>query len=54
MIILILLIDPFIPDSVRVFMESQDILLFNFHFLPSGDIPLIDIPVDWMNPEANK
>jgi len=51
MVILMLMIDPFIPQGLRDYMESQDFVMVNFNFIPAADIPLIDIPVDWMHSE---
>ena len=46
-----LMIDPFIPQPLRDYMESQDFVMISFNFIPVGDIPIIDIPVDWMHSE---
>ena len=51
MIILMLMIDPFIPQSLRDYMKSQDFVMVNFNFIPVEDLPLIDILVDSMHSE---
>ena len=45
------MIDPFIPSNLKDYLESQGFSLVSFNFIPSGDLPLIDIPVDWMQSE---
>ena len=42
------MIDPFIPDTMKTYLEGQGFALITFNFIPSADIPGIDIPVDWM------
>jgi len=49
MINLVLMIDPFIPDSARSYLSSQDIFMLNFNFIPDVDFPFIEIPKKWMN-----
>ena len=51
LIILFLMIDPFIPDTLKTYLEGQGFALVNFNMIPSADIPGIDIPVDWLESE---
>lgn len=51
MIILLMMIDPFIPAAIKDYLKSQGFVLVTFNFIPSGDIPGIDIPVEWMDEE---
>ena len=51
MVILMLMIDSFIPQGLREYIESQDFVMVNFNFIPVIDLPLIDIPLDWMHSE---
>ena len=51
LIILFLMIDPFIPDTLKTYLEGQGFVLVNFNMIPSADIPGIDIPVDWLESE---
>lgn len=53
LLILFLLIDTYIPDDVRGFIEGQDFALFNFDFIPATDIPYINIPTEWMDFEQS-
>ena len=49
MIILFLMIDAFIPETLQTYLEGQGFALVNFNFIPSGDIPGFDLPITWMN-----
>ena len=51
MVILMLMIDSFIPQGLREYIESQDYVMLNFNFIPVADFPLVDIPLDWMHSE---
>jgi len=51
LIILFLMIDPFIPETLKVYLEGQGFALVNFNFIPSADIPGFDIPIDWLETE---
>ena len=51
LIILFLMIDPFIPDTLKTYLENQGFVLVNFNMIPSADIPGIDIPIDWLESE---
>ena len=51
LIILFLMIDPFIPETLKIYLEGQGFALVNFNFIPSGDIPGFDIPIDWLDSE---
>ena len=48
-IILLMMIDSFIPTSIRDYIESQSFALANFNFLPTANIPVVNIPVDWLD-----
>ena len=49
------MIDPFIPDSVRVYIEGQELILVNFDFIPTVDFPVLDVTVDWFDiPQNNE
>ena len=48
-IILLMIIDPFIPTSIRDYIEGQSFALANFNFLPSPNIPVVNIPVTWLD-----
>ena len=48
MIILILLIDPFIPGSVMKYIEGQSFALVTFNFISSKDIPVLKEFVKWI------
>ena len=44
-----MMIDSFIPTSIRDYIESQSFALANFNFLPTANIPVVNIPVDWLD-----
>ena len=48
MIILFLLIDPFIPESVMNYLEGQSFALVTFNFISSEDIPILKLFVKWI------
>lgn len=50
-IILLLMIDPFIPEKMESYLEGQGFALVNLNFIPSRDLPFIDVPLDWMESE---
>ena len=49
MIVLLLLIDSFIPYSLQEYLANQDLVMINLNFIPSGNIPIIDVLVKWMD-----
>jgi len=49
MIIIVLMIDPFIPDSITSFIENQGFSLLNFNFIPPSEIPIINVLVNWVD-----
>ena len=51
MILLLLMIDSFIPETLKNYLSSNGFLMLNFNFIPVIDLPFIDIPVDWMDEE---
>ena len=51
MIVLLLLIDSFIPFSLQEYLSNQDLIMINLNFIPSTNFPLINIPVKWMDAE---
>ena len=51
MVILFLIIDPFIPESLRIILEGNSLALLNFNFIPVVDLPYVEIPIDWMDSE---
>ncbi|CAI2369754.1 unnamed protein product [Moneuplotes crassus] len=51
LIILFLMIDPYIPNSMKAYLEGQSLALVNFNFIPTTELPGIDIPVGWMHGE---
>ena len=54
-LILLLLIDPFIPGSIKTYLEGQAIFLMNFNFIPLVDIPFINFPTFWIDmPQPNE
>ena len=53
LLILLLLVDTYIPDDVQGFIQGQDFAMFSFDFIPSTKIPYIKIPTDWMEFEQS-
>jgi len=49
MILLMMLIDPFVPVSIRKYCSSQSFALANFNFIPTLSIPYLNAPAEWMH-----
>ncbi|CAI2371551.1 unnamed protein product [Moneuplotes crassus] len=49
MLLLLMLIDEYTPSDINEFLEGTSFVMLNFNFLPAGDIPGIDIPIDWFD-----
>ena len=47
-VILLLMIDSFIPDKIQDYLNSLELILFTFNFIPTKDLPLLDKLDDWM------
>ena len=48
-ILLLLMVDDFIPEELQIYIEAQSSSMMNFNFLPFDSIPGVNIPVDWMD-----
>lgn len=53
MIILVLMIDPFIPDSLLKYLDGQDLVMVTFNFIPVSELPAIKTPVNWFDSEQS-
>ena len=51
LLILFLVIPTYIAKDVREFIEAQDIVLFNFDFIPAVEIPYLNALAEWMDAE---
>ncbi|CAI2364780.1 unnamed protein product [Moneuplotes crassus] len=49
MILLVMIIDEYTPADINEFLEGVSFALFNFDFLPAGDAPLFETPLDWLD-----
>ncbi|CAI2375096.1 unnamed protein product [Moneuplotes crassus] len=49
MLLLLMLIDDYTPSDINEFLEGMSFIMFNFNFIPAGDIPLVDVPIDWLD-----
>ncbi|CAI2365377.1 unnamed protein product [Moneuplotes crassus] len=49
MLLLLMLIDEYTPSDINEFLEGTAFVMFNFNFIPTADIPFIDIPIDWLD-----
>ena len=49
MILLMMLIDPFVPTSIREYSSSQSIALINFDFISAPSVPYLNKPAEWMH-----
>lgn len=49
MLILLVLVDTYIPVDVVQTIVNQDFALFNFDFIPISDIPGVNALTKWMN-----
>ena len=47
-IILLLMIDDFVPEELKLYLESLDYALISFNFIPTVKFPVIKIPANWM------
>ena len=48
MILLMMLIDPYIPTSMREYGKSQSFALINFNIFPSIHVPYVNIPPNYL------
>ncbi|CAI2364508.1 unnamed protein product [Moneuplotes crassus] len=49
MLLLLMLIDEYTPSDINEFLEGMSFAMINFNFIPAADLPLIDIPLDWLD-----
>ena len=52
LLLLFILINSYIPTSVKEYIESFSVFLFNFSFIPSHDIPGLGHFAEWLDTEA--
>jgi hypothetical protein len=48
MVIVLVMVDSYTPEDVDTYLEGVSFAMFNFNFIPIVDIPLVDVPVEWM------
>ena len=50
-IMILFIIDPFIPESGKKYLESQSFTLCNFNFIPTVSFPVIRPSIKWIDSE---
>ena len=49
MLVLILLVDDFLPTDIQSYMQGVEFALFDFDFLPVVEIDFVDTSIDWID-----